>query len=195
MSRSDRLPSWPAFVRYPLKSLGTPASLRAGPREHSGAIGDARARSEPLGSPRSRAYPARAPHLAELWTVMLRGPLPHLGVEPASRGVIRRGRGARSTETFPLARPGAACTPLHHHPPPPARASRRSWDSKGPGPRPPLTPRLHAWAFPVPRSSADVHLTLVSSCCSAVLGSVASVSPSSAEGCNGLKRPTRFRYA
>lgn len=118
MSRSDSLPSRPAFVRYPLKSLGTSASLCAGPREHSGAIGDARARSEPLGSPRSSAYPARAPHLAELWTVMLRGPLPHLGVEPASRGVIRRGRGARSTETFPLARPGAACTPT------PARISR-----------------------------------------------------------------------
>lgn len=119
MSRSDRLPSWPAFVRYPLKSLGTPASLRAGHREHSGAIGDARARSEPLGSPRSRAYPARAPHLAELWTVMLRGPLPHLGVEPAGRGVIRRGEGRSEHRNFP-ARPPRGCL----HPPPLARLSK-----------------------------------------------------------------------
>lgn len=190
MSRSDRLPSWPAFVRYPLKSLGTPASLRAGHREHSGAIGDARARSEPLGSPRSRAYPARAPHLAELWTVMLRGPLPHLGVEPAGRGVIRRGEGRSEHRNFP-ARPPRGCL----HPPPPRAPLEGPGTQRGPGHahRSPHDFTPGPFLSPGPQQT---YISLLSPpVCSAVLGSAASVSPSSAEGCNGLKRPTRFRYA
>lgn len=114
MSRSGRLRPRLAFVTI----LAHPTEPGDPPRLCALNLGDTRARSGTLGCnrsrsglPRPRARLALAPHLAELGTVMLRGPLPHTGAESADRRGIRRGRGAGNTETFPLAAPGGCLHP------------------------------------------------------------------------------------
>lgn len=112
VSRSGRSCPRPAFVTV-LDSPTEPGDPRVPARPTSGTLGRDRGRSAAIGAARvpsaPRAHPARTPLLAELGTVMLRGPLPHLGAEPGDRGGIRRGRGARSTETFPLAAAPQGC--------------------------------------------------------------------------------------
>lgn len=143
-------------------------------RERSGTVGCYRSRS---GFPRPRARSSRTGHLAGLQTVMLRGPLPHPGAESAVRRGIRRGRGARSTETFPLAGPRG---PLHPCTP------RGSW------PRP-FAPHGFMWSPSwAPPAPGPLQMCKPLWLLSAELGSATSVSPCRV---SWMKRSVRSRYA
>lgn len=117
MSRSGRLRPRLAFVTIlahptePGDPPPRPCALNLGDtRAQSGTLGCNRSRS---GLPRPRARLALAPHLAELRTVMLRGPLPPHG--GGVRGPKRDQAGERSREhrNFPAYRSWGLPAPLH----------------------------------------------------------------------------------